>query len=80
MNRDIHSIDPPLLADGGSLDAYLRNYPNVYSAEGYPAIGLDSWKSLGDDAGEATYLTARRLGLPLVRLDQIRSESDATRR
>ena len=77
MNRDIHSINPPLLADGAALDAYLRNYPDVYSAQGCQAIDLPTWHSLGEDAGETPYLTARRLGLPLVRLDLIGSESGA---
>ncbi len=77
MTRDIHSIEPPLLADASALDAYLGSYPNVYVEQGYPAISLDAWQSLGEDAGEPAYATARRLGLPLARLDRISAETDA---
>ncbi len=77
MNRDIHTIEPPLLADAAALDAYLGTYPNVYAEQGYPAISLESWQAFGEDAGEQAYATARRLGLPLVRLDHISAESDA---
>lgn len=77
MTRDIHSIEPPLLADAAALNAYLCSYPNVYAEQGYPAISLDAWRALGDDAGEPAYATAKRLGLPLVRLDHISAETAA---
>ena len=77
MNRDIHAIEPPLLADAAALDAYLGTYPNLYAERNYPAISLHSWLALGEDAGEPAYATARRLGLPLVRLEHISAESDA---
>ena len=77
MNRDIHAIEPPLLADAAALDAYLGTYPNLYAERNYPAISLDSWLALGEGAGEPAYATARRLGLPLVRLEHISAESDA---
>ena len=77
MNRDIHEIEPPVLADAAALDAYLGTYPNLYAERSYPAISLDSWLAFGEDAGEPAYATARRLGLPLVRLEHIPAEADA---
>ncbi|MBL0163603.1 MAG: type II/IV secretion system protein [Xanthomonadales bacterium] len=77
MTRDIHTIEPPLLADAAALDSYLETYPNVYAEQGYPAVSLASWHAFGEDAGEPAYATAQRLGLPLVRLEHISAETDA---
>ena len=75
--REVHATEPALLIDAGALDAYIYTYPNVFAQLGYPAIDMETWRALGEDAGEPAYATARRLGLPLVRLDQITAESDA---
>jgi type IV pilus assembly protein PilB len=77
MTRDIHAIEPPLLADAAALDAYLGTYPNIYNESAYPAISLAAWQAFGEDAGEPSYATAQRLGLPLVRLDHIAANADA---
>lgn len=77
MTRDIHTIEPPLLADAAALDSYLETYPNVYAEQGYPAVSLASWHAFGEDAGEPAYATAQRLGLPLVRLEHISAETNA---
>ena len=77
MSRDILTIDPPLLADAAALESYLGSYPNVFAEKGIPAISLDAWHALGEDAGEPAYATARSLGLPLVRLDRISADADA---
>jgi type IV pilus assembly protein PilB len=77
MTRDIHTIEPPLLADTAALDAYLETYPNIYNESAYPAISLQDWQAFGEDAGEPAYATAQRLGLPLVRLDHIAAKANA---
>jgi type IV pilus assembly protein PilB len=77
MTRDIHTIEPPLLADTAALDAYLETYPNIYNESAYPAISLQDWQAFGEDAGEPAYATAQRLGLPLVRLDHISAKANA---
>jgi len=78
MNLAMQSLEPPLLADGAALDTYLESYPNVFAKQAFcPAISLETWHSLGEDAGEAPYATAQRLGLPLVRLDQMTAASEA---
>ncbi len=73
----MHMTDPHLVSDVTALDAYLRSYPKVQAECGCPAIDLETWQALGEDAGEPAYETARRLGLPLIRLDDIAADHDA---
>lgn len=78
MNAVLHAPEPSLLSDGAGLDAYLESYPNVFTKQDCcPPINLETWRALGEDAGEPAYATAQRLGLPLMRLDQITAEADA---
>lgn len=79
MNVETWMIAPPLLPDDAALDAYLKRYPDPNAANDCPEISLEKWQTLGEDAGEPTWKTAQRLGLPLVRLDRIAAESDALR-
>ncbi len=78
MNAVLHAPEPSLLSDGAGLDAYLESYPNVFTKQDCcPPINLETWRALGEDAGEPAFATAQRLGLPLMRLDQITAEADA---
>ncbi len=73
----MHTTTPSLVSDLTILDAYLKAYPNIHDGCGCPTIDLETWQAFGEDAGEPAYETARRLGLPLIRLDDIPADSDA---
>ena len=79
MNLETWMIAPSLLSDDAALDAYLESYPDPCAAHSCPIVNLEAWQELGEDAGEPAWRTARRLGLPLVRLDRIAAQSDALR-
>lgn len=69
---------PLLLDSDAALDHFLRTYPKITFADGGEVgIDLPGWCALGDDATDATWHEARRLGLPLVRLGHLRPDPTA---
>ena len=70
---------PILIEDRAGLEAHLDRYLTGIGAPqaGARRIELDHWLQSGPDAGETQYRMAQRLGLPLVRLDQIEASDEA---
>ena len=64
---------PPLLDSDITLERYLGDTQhNAYAAA--TGIGLEAWLASCEDAEETRYQQARRLGLPLVRLQSITAD------
>lgn len=70
---------PILIEDRAGLEAHLDRYLTGVGAPqpNSRRIGLDAWLQSGPDASEAQYELAQRLGLPLIRLDQIEASDEA---
>ncbi|HEX5755955.1 MAG TPA: GspE/PulE family protein [Arenimonas sp.] len=64
---------PRLIASAAALGDYLRATQRGDAAwNGSQAgIRLEDWLALGDDASEASWKTAQRLGLPLLRMAEL---------
>lgn len=64
---------PPLLDNDSALERYLGDpQHNAYAAT--PGVDMATWLASGEDAEETRYQQARRLGLPLVRLQSIAAD------
>jgi type IV pilus assembly protein PilB len=71
--------DPLLIADEAALENYLGNYPrdSFCALRTGDSVDLAAWQALGDDAGERPFNSARRLGLPLVRMTALKPDPAA---
>lgn len=66
--------EPLLISDDGVLDRYLADPRDHAYGACVGCVDLDTWLASGDDAGEAAYRQAQRLGLPLVRLPEVAAD------
>src|SRR5690606_15291836 len=67
----LHPPVPRLIASPAALAGFLRATRRGEAAwtGSHSAIGLEDWRALGEDASEASWKAAQRLGLRLLRLE-----------
>ena len=71
---------PHLIADAATLAAYVKDVAAGGHSWQAPngQVTLEGWLALGDDCTEGAYTLATRLGLPLVRLQELPPSAEAT--